>query len=125
MTREEYAKLEKEFEQLMATPIPRAKPKPPPKVVAAVSDRMNAAVKANPESVRVVAKTDDGVTLVERPRVLERLEVTEVDAKGRPKLARCYDVATNSWGMVEFKDGYRQPNAAVHEYDPLSALNRD
>lgn len=122
MTRDEYAKLEKEFEQLMATPIPRAKPKPAPKVVAAVSDRMNAAIKARPENVRVVAKTDEGVTLVERPRVLERLEVIEVDQNGRPKVARCYDVATNSYGTLEFKDGYRQQPNGVHEYDPLSAL---
>lgn len=125
MTREEYAKLEREFEQLMATPIPKAKPKPAPKVVAAVSARMNEAVKANPESVRVVAKTDEGVTLVERPRVLERLEVLEVDEKGRPKRARCYDVMTNSWGTVEFEGGYRQPSGAAHEYNPLSALKRD
>lgn len=125
MTREEYAKLEKEFDELMATPIPRAKPKPAPKVVAAVSNRMSEAIKARPESVRVVAKTDEGVTLVERPRVLERLEVLEVDSAGRPKRARCYDVMTNSWGEVKFEGGYRLLPGAVHEYNPLSALKRD
>lgn len=122
MTREEYAKLEEEYQRLMATPIPRAKPKPKPAVMAVVSPKLAEAAKANPDSVRVSARSEDGTSVFERPRVLERLEVLEVDREGRPALARRYDMATNSWGTVEFKDGYRQSNGAVHDYDPLSAL---
>jgi hypothetical protein len=122
MTREEYAKLEEEYRQLMATPIPKAKPKPKPALIAVVSPKLAEAAKANPDSVRIAARSEDGTSVFERPRQLERLEVVEVDSRGRPALARRYDVATNSWGEVEFKSGYRQPSGAQHEYDPLATL---
>ena len=124
MTRDEYVRLEQEYQRLMAEPLPKAKPKPKPAVMAVVSDKLAEAARANPDSVRVSARSDDGTSVFERPRRLERLEVLEVDSEGRPALARCYDVATNSWGTVEFKDGHRQLAGAVHEYDPLSALKR-
>jgi hypothetical protein len=102
---------------------------------APVSDKMAAAAKSNPESVRVSARADDGVTIIERPwekRPSSNMVVIEVDANGRPVLAQSYDQDTNSFGFVEFRGGYGPPTpdtkaaemqgGARHEYNPLDAL---
>jgi len=104
-------------------------------VLAPVSDKMAAAAKANPESVRVSARADDGVTIIERPwekRPPSGMVVVQVDGNGRPALARSYNQETNSYGFVEFKGGYGPPTpntkaaemsgGARHEYNPLDAL---
>jgi hypothetical protein len=58
-------------------------------------------------------------------RKTEAFEVLEVDlVTGRPRLCRRYDFETNKSGLVEFRDGYRAPGGAVHEYDPLARLRR-
>jgi hypothetical protein len=69
ITREEYARLEAEFEQLMAQPLPRAKPPSVSKrmsLTIPVSDAMAEAVRLNPQSVRIWARAN-GVTIVEKP----------------------------------------------------------
>jgi hypothetical protein len=81
--------------------------RPPPQSVLAapISDRMAAAVRTNPESVKVVAKEETGATLIEgnvTVRVRTDL-VWEVDGEGRPV-----------WPKA----------GVVHEYNHLDALNR-
>ena len=79
-------------------------------VTLPVSQKIAKAVKANPESVRVSARGEDGIAVVERPRgnstgIMVRVDlVAEVDAQGRPVWDRC---------------------GVVHEYDPLGDLRRD
>jgi hypothetical protein len=108
MTREEFEALEREFEEQMATPLPMAKPK-----VAVVTVPLSAGdaavVAKNPESVRVSARREDGVSLLMRPvpNALVKVcveQVQEVDGWGRPV-----------WPKA----------GAVHEYNPLDALRRD
>lgn len=90
MTREEYAKLEREFEEFLSKPIPKAKPKPVAVVSVPVSDTDAAVIAANPESVRVWARRDDGVSVLIKPQhnpqhVTVRTDwVNQVDANGRP-----------------------------------------
>ena len=96
--------------------------KPKPAVVAVVSEKFAEAARANPESVRVYARATDDTTIVERPSRI--VEVLEVDAQGRPALARSFDVTTNSYGTVQFEGGYRKPPGAEHDYNPLSGLRR-
>lgn len=90
MTREEYAKLEREFEEFLSKPIPRAKPKPVAVVSVPVSDKDAAVIAANPESVRVSARRDDGLSVLIKPErnphhVMVRTDwVSEIDAQGRP-----------------------------------------
>ena len=108
--------------------LPRRKPpqaKPKPALVTTVSEKLAAAVKANPESVRVSATAEDETVVVDRPRRSEVLEVLEVDAEGRPARARRYDALTAEWGIVDFNQGYRQPAGAVSNYDPLARLRGD
>ena len=50
------------------------------------------------------------------------VEVLEVDAQGRVAVARTCDAATNSYGVVEFNQGYRAQPGAVKDYNPISAL---
>lgn len=95
-----------------------------PKLEVAVSPKIVEAVKANPTSLRISARAADGTTVIDRPRQTEVIEVLEVDAEGRPALARRFDVATNAWGLCEYREGYRQPAGAVSDYSPLSALER-
>jgi hypothetical protein len=109
MTREEYEKLEREFEEMMATPLPKAKPKPVAVVTVPLSDKHAAVVVGNPESVRVSARRDDGMSVLMKPQgnphhVTVRVDwVREVDANGRPV-----------WDRF----------GAVHEYNTLDALRR-
>ena len=58
------------------------------------------------------------------PRPREIVQVLEVDGQGRPKLAWVVDCGTGDAGIVEYRDGYRAPSGAVHEYDPLAGLVR-
>jgi hypothetical protein len=74
-----------------------------------ISDLVAEALKANPESVRIAARTESGVQLVEGPkandsRVTVRVDyVKGVDAAGRPV-----------W-----------PEAGVvHDYSPIDGLRR-
>jgi hypothetical protein len=96
-------KLKRFYERLEAGEFNR---KPTVAVVTVpVSNKVAQVVKANPESVRISARDNDGVSVFERPqhnsaRVTVMVEhVREVDANGRPV-----------WPSV------------VHEYDPLSRL---
>jgi hypothetical protein len=85
-------------------------PKPVAVVTLPVSDKIAKAVRASPNSVRLSARGEDGIAVVEGPRsnphhVTVRVDqVMEVDAVGRP---------------VWPKTG------AVHEYNPHDALRRD
>jgi hypothetical protein len=122
---------EEEKQRILAKysdPPPRRKqplPKPKPALMTTVSEKLAAAAKANPESVRVSATAEDETVVVDRPRRSEVLEVLEVDAEGRPARARRYDTLTGEWGMVDFNQGYRQPAGAVSNYDPLAQLRGD
>jgi hypothetical protein len=79
-------------------------------VTLPVSPKIAKAVKANPESVRVSARGEDGIAVVEGPRgnpnnVTVRVDlVAEVDAQGLPVWDRC---------------------GVVHEYNAFDALRRD
>jgi hypothetical protein len=125
MTRDEYAEKLARYEQLMATPLPKAKPKPRPALSLEVSERTAANVRARPEAVRVVTTGEDNATFIDRPRRTELLEVLEVDGQGRPAIARRYDALTGERGIVEFAGGYRRPGDVQHEYDPLAGLSGD
>ena len=98
------------FEEKLRQPIPLAKPKPVAVLVVPVSDKIAAAAKASPETVRVSARDVNGLHIVEGPRrnpqhVTVCVDwVREVDASGQP-----------IWGR----------SGAVHEYQPLDALRRD
>jgi hypothetical protein len=97
------------FEERLATGfyIRPAKPKPTAVVSLPVSDKIADAVTANPASLRVSARGEDGIAVVEGPRpnsnnVTVRIDwIREVDADGRP--------------IYETRE-------AVSEYDPLSGL---
>jgi hypothetical protein len=110
MTREEYANLERKFELAMSKPIPKAKPKPVAVVSVPVSDRDAAVIAANPQSVRVSARREDGVSVLMMPQhnphhvTVMTDWVREVDANGRPIWDR---------------------QGVVADYNPLDALRRD
>jgi hypothetical protein len=96
-----------------------------PKIVATVSEKMAAAIKANPESLRLNAKDADG-PVIDRPRRTEIIEVMdEPTVDGRLRRAWRTDCATGEKSVVEFEGGYRQPNLVAHVYDPLAALKRN
>jgi hypothetical protein len=107
MTHEEkMAELDRRWNELAYGPLPPPRPKPVNVVVVPLRAEDAAVAKANPESVRVSARREDGATQMMKPlaaghvRVLVE-QVREVDAEGRP---------------VWPKSG------AVHEYNPLDAL---
>jgi hypothetical protein len=103
---------------------PRTPKKPKPTVVAEVSEKVAAAARANPESVRVSAKAVDETIVVERARRSEVIDVLEVDAQGRPSVAWRTDLETGQRSIMQFAEGYRAPSGAVHQYDPMAALKR-
>ena len=125
MSRDEYAEKLARYEQLMATPLPKAKPKPKPALSLDVSERTAANARARPDAVRVVTTGEDNTTFIDRPRRTEVLEVLEVDGQGRPALAQRYDALTGEWSVTEFDQGYRRPGSAVSDYDPMSRLRGD
>ena len=75
-----------------------------------VSEKIAEAVRANPNSVRVSARGEDGIAVVEGPKanptgVTVRVDLVRgVDRDGRPV-----------WPVA----------GAVHEYNPLDALKKD
>jgi hypothetical protein len=82
-----------------------AKPKVPV-VTIPVSEKVAKAVRANAESLRISARGEDGISVIEgarrNPIVTVRVDqVAEVDAQGRPV-----------WGAAR----------VVHEYNPPDAL---
>jgi hypothetical protein len=94
------------FERIDNEPLRPAPPKPTAVVTLPVSEKLAAAAKANPESVRVAARGSDGTSRIEGPRPNSLVTVCvdyvrEVDANGRPV-----------WPQT----------GAVHEYDPFSRL---
>jgi hypothetical protein len=121
---------EEEVQALLKTmpPMPWPEPKPKPAVLVQTSERMAAAIKTNPESLRVSAKDNAGVTIIERPwhkrpdrlpsdkRQYNTVEVIAVDGNGRPLRAQTKDA-----GLVQYEDGY-QRSGVKHEYNPLDAL---
>jgi hypothetical protein len=96
-----------------------------PKVVATVSPKMAEAIKHDPGSVRISARAADETTVVDRPRRTEVMEVVEVDREGRPSRVRRFDCASGETSVLEYVDGYRQPNGVVSVYDPLAALREN
>lgn len=104
---------------------PRTPKKPKPTVVAEVSEKVAAAARANPESVRVSARAADETIVVERARRSEVMDVLEVDAQGRPAVVRRVDAETGQPSIMQFVEGYRAPSAVVHQYDPMAGLRRD
>jgi len=82
-----YEEARRRFEERLKQPIPRAKPK---LIAVEASAPMVAAIKANPQSLRMSASATNGTTVFERPYrssdivtvVADR--VSEVDAGGRP-----------------------------------------
>ena len=97
-----------------------------PKIVASVSPKMAEAIKANPASLRLNAKGADEVTVVDRPRRTEIIEVMdEPTVDGKLRRAWRTDCATGERSVIEFADGYRQPNVVTHIYDPMSALKEN
>jgi hypothetical protein len=93
-----------------------------PKIIATVSEKMAEAIKANPESLRLNAKDDDG-PVIDRPRRTEIIEVMdEPTVDGRLRRAWRTDCATGERSVIEFDGGYRAPNVVKHIYDPFAAL---
>jgi hypothetical protein len=92
-----------------------------PKLETRVSARMAEAVRANPASLRLSAKAVDGTTIIDRPRRTEVIEVLEVDAQGRPSLARRIDCTTGDHSLVEFESGYRR-SGVQRDWNPIARL---
>ena len=96
-----------------------------PKIIASVSPKMAAAIKANPASLRLNAKDADG-PVIDRPRRTEIIEVMdEPTVDGKLTRAWRTDCATGERSVIEFAGGYRQPNVVKHVYDPLAALKEN
>jgi hypothetical protein len=97
-----------------------------PKIVATVSPKMAEAIKHDPGSLRLSAKGADETTVVDRPRRTEVIEVMdEPTVDGRLRRAWRTDCATGERSVIEFVDGYRQPNVVQSVYDPLAALKEN
>lgn len=95
-----------------------------PRLVLPVSQETAERVRRRPESVRLSTVREDAIPVVERVQVKEIVQVLEVDAQGRPKLARVVDCSTGQAGFVDYCDGYRQAGA-LSDYNPLDVLRRD
>ena len=103
---------------------PRTSKKSKPTVVAEVSEKVAAAARANPDSVRVAARAVDDTVVVERAKRSEVIDVLEIDAQGRPSVAWRTDLETGERSIMQFAEGYRAPSGAAHQYDPHAALRR-
>jgi hypothetical protein len=113
-------------DELLRIPPPfKVKPKPKPKLQLRVNQQdlspgIVEAIRKSPESVEVrVTARDEEVTVVDRPRRTEVLEVVET-RDGKVSLARRYDVATGEWSTVEFEEGYRKEGGVETTYDPIA-----
>jgi isopentenyl diphosphate isomerase/L-lactate dehydrogenase-like FMN-dependent dehydrogenase len=95
-----------------------------PKLELAVSPKLAEAVKAHPDSLRVSAKAADDTVIVERARPTEIVLALEVDEAGCIARARHVDCRTGDVSIVEYRNGYRVPPGAQHEYNPLDGLRR-
>ena len=67
MSQEEYERLDREFEEVLTRPLPKAKPKPKALIAGLVSDQLADAIKAKPESARLTAEATNGTVVMERP----------------------------------------------------------
>ena len=104
-------------------PPPRLKPKPKAQIMGEpLNPQTLANAAARPDKVRIVTETEAGVSVIDRLRQNTVREVLAVDDQGRPKLVRTYDHKTNSYGTVEFEQGYAPKSGVVSAYDPLDAL---
>ncbi len=153
MTREEILKLRPHYAELFANipPMPPIRPKAKPEYAVKVSEKMDEAIKAQPESFRVVAKAANGTTLVERPTAVERL-LAERAAQARAMQDAAFEKSRpesgervgEPWqgedgvrramvetyrpeggrevGVVEFPGGYRLRPGARSEYNPMDGL---
>jgi hypothetical protein len=111
--------------------LPPLRPKPKTAVVTELEGKIAEVARANPGSVsvRVTAKTEENVVVADRPRRGNVVDVIEVE-NGKPKLVRTYDAEAGGHGVAEFKDGYGpsyhpKGGGAVHQYNPLDALEKD
>lgn len=95
-----------------------------PRLVLPVSPETAERAQARPESVRISTVTEDAISVVERVRPREIVQVLEVDAEGRPKLSRNVDCGTADVSLVEYRGGYRLPPGTQHEYNPMDGLRR-
>ena len=95
-----------------------------PRLVLPVSQETAERVRRRPESVRLSTVREDAVPVAERVQVKEIVQVLEVDAQGRPKLARHVDCSTGEAGFVDYRDGYRQAPGAMSDYNPMDGLRR-
>jgi hypothetical protein len=96
-----------------------------PKVVATVSEKMAAAIKHDPTSLRLSAKGADDTVVIDRPRRTEVMEVVEVDREGRPSRVRRMECATGEVTVLDYVEGYRQPSVVTHVHDPMAALKEN
>jgi hypothetical protein len=110
MTEKEWAERKRRLDERLANYTLRpAKPKPVAVVSVPVSQRDAEVIAGNPESVRVSARREDGVTVLAKPErnsqnVTVRIDwVHEVNAQGQPI--------------------YDEPGA-VSDYHPWSGLRR-
>jgi hypothetical protein len=104
LSREE--RLQRFYSEVEAWARGKNKRKPTPTITLPVSEKLAAAAKVNPESVRISARDDDGMRVVGGPLLSSNVrvcveQVIEVDADGRP-----------IWPKA----------GAVHEYNPLDRL---
>lgn len=97
-----------------------------PKLVVSIPPPMAEAIKANPTTLRVSARATDEVTVVDRPRRMEVIEVIPHEPTVDGRLTRAWrtDCVTGERSVIEYVNGYRQPAGVVHEYDPLAGLRR-
>jgi hypothetical protein len=113
----------------MYAKLPPRKPRPKTAVVTELDGKIAEVARANPESVsvRVTAKTEEGVAVLDRPRRSNVVDVIEVE-NGMPKLVKTYD-AESGHGVAEYNGGYgpsyHPKGGAVHSYNPLDALKGD
>jgi hypothetical protein len=92
-----------------------------PKLMVSIPPPMAEAIKANPTTLRVSARATDEVTVVDRPRRTEVIEVLEV-VDARPSRVRRLDCVTGEVSVEDWVGGYRQPAGAISNYSPLDGL---
>jgi hypothetical protein len=118
---------DKELNELMLNPPP---PRPERKVVAVeVTPRMQAAVKARPDKLRMIAEDADGNAVIERPYRPARRQEQPIVPDG-PHSA----VGAIKWGHAPwpgrvgnpFRDGAGRGDELVrHQYDIFAVLRED
>jgi hypothetical protein len=73
---EELLKEDPFFREMYAKmpPWPKTKAKPKPALVSVVGEKLAAAARANPDSVRISARAADETVVIDRPRRVEVIE---------------------------------------------------